>query len=178
MDNTTSAATWTDSSRKSAVGIARTQCIHVFAMVLLYVNSYKAIRLVLLEESDAILATLADGVLLFAVASILYLALMPVIVGRWANKLTVAEFLNGLRIGNRFLSTPLTASVSASVISFLGYAGLKGLILLLAGKPSFGFMDFTIFLAAIPISVALSYPISHFATRSACRQIQILEAQA
>lgn len=66
MDNTTHAATWNDITRKSAVGVTRAQVILVAAPLFLYVNAYDVIRLLLLEESAAILASLVDGMLVLA----------------------------------------------------------------------------------------------------------------
>ncbi len=178
MDNTTQAPTWNDTTRKSAVGVTRAHVVLVAAPLFLYVNAYDVIRLLLLDESAAILASLADGMLALAAFFVLFIALAPVLVGIWARKRTVAQYLAELSIYDRFVATPLTASVSGSVFAFLAYGGVTGLLLLLAGNQSYGLMDFTVLLAALPISAALSYPISLFATRSVSRQVEFLAAQA
>ena len=177
MSDSTNIYSWSDSMRKSAIGIYRGQALLAFVTVLVYLLSYKALRLGVLGETESILAEFTQGTIYLAPLMVVMFALAPIVIGRSLQKRTARDYLNGLENQNRYLGTPLTFAISVSVTTFLLYGGLTGSILFLAGKQSYGLGDLTIFLAAIPITVAIACPIGLLVFRSINTQLDILKAQ-
>ena len=169
---------WSAATKKSARRIYQGYILLGMTTVFLYIHSYEAIRLLVLGETETILAMLTQGLLLLIAVSVGMLCLSPFMVGIFARRNEVKKYVNQFEFLNRFIGTPLSATVSISVVAFLVYGGLTGTLLFFFGSQSFGILDYTVLLAAIPLGVAFAYPIGFLVLRGMKHHMDLLRAQA
>ena len=170
--------TWNGAALKSARRIYQRYILLSMTTVFLYIHCYKAIRLVVIGETEAILSMLTQGLLPLIVVSVGLLILSPFLRGIFARRNEVSKYVAQLEFLNRFLSTPLSATVSVSAVAFLGYGGITATLLFFFGSQSYGFTDYTVLLAAMPLAVALAYPICFLVLHGMKDHMDLLRAQA